>query len=138
MLALYLGAVTSLIHLLPIYSELMVCLATALIMVGGQTSSLANRVFASRSLVYVGTVSYSLYLLHFWIPSPFAGTLPVFDFTSGMVFALNFLLALFIAIAVATGVYQLVEIPGRRLLRRWADFLLFPAATGSHQATKTS
>jgi peptidoglycan/LPS O-acetylase OafA/YrhL len=44
-------------------------LSTALLMIGALSDSIANRLLASRSIVYIGTISYSLYLFHFVTPT---------------------------------------------------------------------
>jgi peptidoglycan/LPS O-acetylase OafA/YrhL len=64
-------------------------------------------------LVHVGTVSYSLYLFH-----------PVAASMVPQGGAANFTIAIGMAIALATGIYHLLEVPGRRLIRFVADLLL--------------
>ncbi len=64
-------------------------------------------------IVHVGTVSYSLYLFH-----PFAADLAP---RGGLI---SFVIAIAMAIMLATGIYQLVEVPGRRLIRAAADRVL--------------
>ena len=96
-------------------------MALALLMAGSSSRSLANRLLSRPGIVYVGTVSYSLYLFHlFVIPiflvAPFAHIEPWW-------FA-NFAAAIAFAILLAAGIYHVVEVPSRRILRRAADRLL--------------
>lgn len=99
--------------------------ATALLMIGALSDSVANRVLSGRAIVYIGTISYSLYLFHFLTPGiGFSGQLQILDLTAAAYFALNFLVALAFAIMLATGVYMFVEVPGRRAIRAAADRLL--------------
>jgi len=100
--------------------------AAAAIMIGARTDSITNRLLSGRAIVYVGTISYSLYLFHFLTP-PIAlhgRTFDRFDATAASYHAVNFAGALALAIILATGVYQLVEVPGRRAIRAGADRLL--------------
>ena len=50
--------------------------------------------------------------------------------------AVNFVASLMLAIVIATGVYRLIEVPGRRFIRGTADRLLglatVPAIKGEH------
>lgn len=85
----------------------------ALYQMFGRVSDDFAKPLAHPWLVYVGTVSYSLYLFHFVVPMilPHGG-------------ALHFVVAIGLAVAVATGIYRLVEVPGRRVIRSVADRLL--------------
>jgi peptidoglycan/LPS O-acetylase OafA/YrhL len=101
-------------------------LATGLLMVGASSNSITNRLLSGRSIVYIGTISYSLYLFHYLTP-PLALHGRHFDtFTSTAMFfhAINFVASLALAIIFSTGVYALVEVPGRRWIRGMADQLL--------------
>ena len=100
-------------------------LATAAVMIGARATSIFNRLLSGRAIVYVGTVSYSLYLFHFMIP-PLAlhnRSFDVFDTTAAAYHAVNFASSFALAIIFATGVYHLVEVPGRRTIRAAADRL---------------
>jgi peptidoglycan/LPS O-acetylase OafA/YrhL len=100
-------------------------LSTALLMIGALSDSIANRLLANRGIVYVGTISYSLYLFHFVTPNiVFYGELPTYDLSAAAYHAAHFLIAFVLAIMLATGVYRLVEVPGRRAIRGAADRLL--------------
>lgn len=100
-------------------------LATGLLMVGALSNSVANRLLSGRGIVYIGTISYSLYLFHFLTPSMgFHGQVADFDTFAKAYQIANYLVALALAIMLATGVYRLVEVPGRRAIRAAADRLL--------------
>jgi peptidoglycan/LPS O-acetylase OafA/YrhL len=109
----------------PFHHAMLASLATALLMIGALSDSIANRVLSGRAIVYIGTISYSLYLFHWLTPSiGFNGQSPVLDSAAAAYYALNFLVAFVFAIMLATGVYTLVEVPGRRAIRAAADRLL--------------
>jgi peptidoglycan/LPS O-acetylase OafA/YrhL len=100
-------------------------LSTAVLMVGSQSSSMVNRMLTRPGILYVGMISYSLYLFHFAVPSiGFSGDLKVFNLTAMLYSMMNFAFSLAVAIMLATGIYRLVEEPGRRMIRRAADRLL--------------
>lgn len=100
-------------------------LATGLLMVGALSNSTANRLLSGRGIVYIGTISYSLYLFHFVTPGiGFHGQVPDFDTFGKAYYVANYLVGLALAIMLATGVYRLVEVPGRRAIRAAADRLL--------------
>jgi peptidoglycan/LPS O-acetylase OafA/YrhL len=97
-------------------------LATGLLMMGARSPSVANRLLATSGIVYLGTISYSLYLFHFIAGQlGFAGALDRF---SPLYSAANFAFALAMAILMAIGAYRFVEVPGRRAVRSAADRLL--------------
>jgi peptidoglycan/LPS O-acetylase OafA/YrhL len=101
-------------------------LATGLLMVGASSNSITNRLLSGRGIVYIGTISYSLYLFHYMTP-PIALHGRQFDsFTSiaAGFHVVNFGASLALAIIFSTGVYTLVEVPGRRWIRAMADQLL--------------
>ena len=101
-------------------------LATALILLGAQADSVTNWLLSGRAMVYVGTISYSLYLFHFMTP-PIALAGRFFESytpTAAFFHAVNFAAAFALAIILATGVYRLVEVPGRRFLSVTADRML--------------
>lgn len=99
-------------------------LGTALLMIGARSDSFANRILSSRSIIYVGTISYSLYLFHFAVPTVFGGQFSTFDRAAAAFYGVNFVVATTLAIMLATGIYRLLEVPGRRVLRAFADRLL--------------
>lgn len=101
-------------------------LATALVLVGALSDSITNRLLSGRAIIYLGTISYSLYLFHFVAP-PVALHGRFFEsytFKAGAFHAVNFVASFALAIVIATGVYRLVEVPGRRVIRAMADRLL--------------
>jgi peptidoglycan/LPS O-acetylase OafA/YrhL len=104
---------------------IVVSLATAALMVGSRSSSWVNRLLTQPGILYVGTISYSLYLFHFLAPSMgFSGSMATFNEASAAYSLVNFVLSLALAIIIATGVYRLVEVPGRGVIRSAADKLL--------------
>jgi peptidoglycan/LPS O-acetylase OafA/YrhL len=114
------GAVTSQVD-----QGLLSGLSTALLMAGSRSESAVNRVLTNSGLVYVGTVSYSLYLFHFVVPHiGFNGNLTTLDTVAILYSAVNFAFSMALAIMLAAGIYQLVEVPGRRIIRQAADRLL--------------
>jgi peptidoglycan/LPS O-acetylase OafA/YrhL len=101
-------------------------LATGLLMAGASSDSITNRLLSGRAIVYIGTISYSLYLFHYVTP-PLALHGRQFDSftpTAAAFHAINFAASLALAIIFSTGVYSLVEVPGRRWIRAMADQLL--------------
>lgn len=100
-------------------------LSCGLLMVGGRSSSLINQQLTRHAIRYVGEISYSLYLFHFLVPGlAFHGQYPMLDTAAACYYAANFAISLGFAVIVATGVYRLVEVPGRRALRAVADRVL--------------
>jgi peptidoglycan/LPS O-acetylase OafA/YrhL len=100
-------------------------LSTAMLMVGSKSTNAVDRILTRPAIVYVGTISYSLYLFHFVVPSVgFSGNLDTLDLVAILYSAVNFSFALALAIMLATGIYRLVEEPGRRAIRSAADRLL--------------
>jgi peptidoglycan/LPS O-acetylase OafA/YrhL len=110
---------------------LAVALATAALMVGALSDSLVNCLLSSRAIVFVGTVSYSLYslyLFHFVAPPLALHGMSFDNYTATAVtfYVVNILASLAFALVIAMGVYQLVEVPGRRAIRAAADRTLKP------------
>jgi peptidoglycan/LPS O-acetylase OafA/YrhL len=100
-------------------------LATAFILIGSQADSITNRLLSGRVIIYVGTISYSLYLFHFLAPSiAHVRSFDAYTPTAALFHASHFAASFALAILLATGVYRLVEVPGRRFLRAMADKLL--------------
>ena len=125
LIAIYLAIATDRIYEQYVIAQL-ASLATALLMIGSTSSTVANRLLSGRAIIYIGTVSYSLYLFHFMLP-PLAlhgRFFATFDATAAAFHAVNFVASLALAIIFATGVYHLVEVPGRRAIRAAADRLL--------------
>jgi peptidoglycan/LPS O-acetylase OafA/YrhL len=106
----------------PVTQGLLMALSIALVMIGSQSSSAVNRLLTRPALLYIGTISYSLYLFHFIVPGlAFSGSFETFTGVAAAAYAFNFLFTLALAIALATGLYRLVELPGRRAIRAAAD-----------------
>ncbi|WP_246158773.1 acyltransferase family protein [Reyranella soli] len=101
-------------------------IATVGLLIGARSGSIANRLLSGRAIVYLGTISYSLYLFHPIIP-PMALHNRFFETysTQAAAFhAVNFVSSIGLAIIFATGVYRLIEVPGRQWIRARADRLL--------------
>jgi peptidoglycan/LPS O-acetylase OafA/YrhL len=91
----------------------------SLIMLDGSGNSLLNRVLASRLLLSLGTMSYSLYLFHQFLPrlGMYLTTEP-FSWPLLPYFAMNFALAITLAIAFSWGMYHFVEVKAQDALRQ--------------------
>jgi peptidoglycan/LPS O-acetylase OafA/YrhL len=96
------------------------------LLIGARSESIANRLLSGRAIVYVGMISYSLYLFHPIIP-PLAlhgRSFDVYSTQAAAFHAVNFVSSIGLAVIFATGVYRLVEVPGRQWIRARADRLL--------------
>jgi peptidoglycan/LPS O-acetylase OafA/YrhL len=101
------------------YTQVAAAAFFAVILLNCEGNSGLNRVLSSASLVFLGEISFSLYLFHpllarfaiFWPDRPFEPDLmPILLF--------NMAISGFTAVAFAYGMYRLVEMPGQRILRR--------------------
>jgi peptidoglycan/LPS O-acetylase OafA/YrhL len=100
-------------------------LATGLLMIGATADSAVNRLLSGRAIVYLGTISYSVYLFHGFTPAiGFYAEVPTFTAGAAAYHAANAMVALALTIMLASGVYKFVEVPGRRAIRSLADRLL--------------
>ena len=88
------------------------------IMVNGGASSRLNKLHTMPALLFLGEISYSLYLFHPLAPR-FGIVWPdsVFVWNLAAVHLMNFLIFCFFAIVFAYGMYKLVEMPGQCALR---------------------
>jgi peptidoglycan/LPS O-acetylase OafA/YrhL len=91
---------------------------------GADERSLINRALSTPALVAIGTISYSLYLFHVFIPRlgfyMMGGGVP-FDVSLIPAYAGNFFAMLGASLVFAYGMYHFVEVPGQRWLRtQWA------------------
>ena len=102
---------------------MLAAVATGFILTGALANSVTNRVLSGRAIVYVGTISYSVYLFHFLTPplALHARFFETYTATAAGFHAVNFLASIALTILFATGVYYLVEVPGRRAIRAAAD-----------------
>lgn len=104
---------------------LLASLATGCLMVGAAANTTTNRALSRRAIVYLGTISYSVYLFHVFAPGiGFHAEVPVYDAAAKAYHAVNALVSFAITIVIAHGAYHLVEVPGRHFIRRVADQLL--------------
>lgn len=88
------------------------CLGALLVMLSGQLDSRATRVLLTpRPIVFIGLISYSLYLWH-W---PIFAFIRYFD---GEVRPLQALVAILAMLVLATATYRFVELPARRMRAR--------------------
>jgi peptidoglycan/LPS O-acetylase OafA/YrhL len=137
LLAIY-GLIATRVVKYPTDQALLASAATAFVMIGCHARSATTALLSARALVYLGTISYSLYLFHFLAPHlGFAGTSARFEGNVAVYQSMNFAFAIFVAIIIASGMYRLVELPGRRVLRAFADRLLGlrrPALTAGQPA----
>jgi peptidoglycan/LPS O-acetylase OafA/YrhL len=125
LLAIYLDGVLS--GKVAAFNEAMLAaLATALVLAGALSGSVTNRLLSGRAIVYVGTISYSVYLFHFITPplALHARSFETYTPAAAGFHAVNFIAAVGLTILFASGVYFLVEVPGRRAIRAAADRLL--------------
>ncbi|MGE3511167.1 MAG: acyltransferase family protein [Vicinamibacterales bacterium] len=88
--------------------------------------SRASRALAAPSLVWLGEISYSLYLLHPLVPRMIDIPLNAYplDFPALALLVTNWLIAGTLLLALSFGTYRLVEVPGRRAIRRLGQGLL--------------
>jgi peptidoglycan/LPS O-acetylase OafA/YrhL len=107
----------------------------AVIMLNSEDCSRLNRALSCSALLFIGEASYSLYLFHFLIPrfggftvdGPFSW--PAFGY-----FCINIAVGLICAIALAHGMYRLVEAPAKQVLRA----LLQPGSGASRPRSPAS
>jgi len=79
-----------------------------------------NKALSARWLVYIGEISYSLYLFQaFAIHMVGIGHERSFSWPLFGGFLALLSLSLILALSLATGLYRLVEMPSQRFLRRW-------------------
>ena len=94
-------------------------IAVAVLFVNATDHTTINRWLSSRPLVFLGTISYSLYLLHFI-------RFPLIEQTDGSVtqqgfalFLANFIAATCFACVLSYGAFTLIEAPAQQALRAW-------------------
>jgi peptidoglycan/LPS O-acetylase OafA/YrhL len=126
LLAVYVRDATGAVPLGAFMVGMYSALATGLLMAGASSDSITNRLLSGRAIVYIGTISYSLYLFHYLTPSIalHGRYFDSFTSTAAGFHAINFVASLALAVIFSTGVYALVEVPGRRWIRAMADQLL--------------
>jgi peptidoglycan/LPS O-acetylase OafA/YrhL len=87
---------------------------------------MVNCLLSGRAIVFVGTVSYSLYLFHFVAPPLALHGLSFDSYTASAAtyHVVNIVASLVLALVRAAAVYHFVEVPGRRAIRAAADRIL--------------
>lgn len=97
--------------------------AVFLMVMGCNQQNRINHLLSGKVLLYIGTISYSLYLFHFLPPNFVSRGMDPEHFNDWsmykflIIFTGNFVLSFIFALAMATGLYQLVEVPSRRFIR---------------------
>lgn len=93
------------------------------ILLGARLENRVNAVLTSRALLFVGMVSYSLYFFHY-IPPQFISHHVVVEpfnemttYRAIFILGVNYVFSLLFALAIAYGLYELVEVPSRRFVR---------------------
>jgi peptidoglycan/LPS O-acetylase OafA/YrhL len=101
------------------YSQVAAAVFFAVILLNCEGKSGINRVLSSASLVFVGEISYSLYLFHPLI-ARFGIHWPdrLFETSLIPVLLFNMTVTGFYAVVFAYGMYRIVEMPAQRTLRR--------------------
>lgn len=88
-----------------------------LILLATQPSGLAAKALANRLMVFLGEISFSVYLLH-WILLQASNRMQAALHVGGAAASLWFCCFVGLVIALSTATYHLVEVPARRRLRR--------------------
>jgi peptidoglycan/LPS O-acetylase OafA/YrhL len=105
------------------------CLGTAMIIAAGRSgSSWPRRALSFKPLVFIGLISYSLYLWH-WPVIVFEGMQS--GLVSGLSVRMAKLVCIFVSLALATLSWKFVELPfrsGQKKLSRTALLTLVPSA----------
>lgn len=124
LLAIWLGNLFHVMTPRNVTGRLIMAVGVFCLLSGSAFINKINLRLSSKPLVFIGTISYSLYLFHYLPPQfiahrllspPFNGLTPFFVL---MVFATNFFLSLIFSIAIGYGLYSLVEMPARSFLKK--------------------
>jgi peptidoglycan/LPS O-acetylase OafA/YrhL len=91
-------------------------LLAALLLIASLRSRLAEHILGSRSLRFLGQISYGIYLLHFVAIVNLSRFATLYPKTY-----LLFALSLVVVIAAATLAHILIERPARAAINRWFD-----------------
>lgn len=97
----------------------------AVVMAGLCGPNTISRFLANRILVWLGTISFSIYLVHMILIMPVRKTLGQslmqLEFSSWSLFALTILTTVPATIAISALTYKFIELPGIRLGKRLTD-----------------
>jgi len=105
---------TSGLYLPTDYPFLVLPLFACAIYLSCRSIGIASRILSCRPMVYLGTISYSLYLVHWSVHTIFRGILP-----ASTPLTLRLLITLSVAILCAALTYHFVEAPCRRFGKMW-------------------
>ena len=119
LLSTYVATFTGRLHPQYYETKLWAALGVLFILQASAATNLINAVLSSKPLVLVGEVSYSLYLFHFLAPNIITRHYgwDVFAWKAELVFFINLAMSIFLSLAIACGLYRLVEVPSRRYIR---------------------
>jgi peptidoglycan/LPS O-acetylase OafA/YrhL len=105
---------TSGLYLPTEYPFLVLPLFACAIYLSCRSIGIASRILSSRAMVYLGTISYSLYLVHWSVLTMFRSVLP-----ASTPLPLRLLITLAVATVCAALTYHFVEAPCRRFGKMW-------------------
>jgi peptidoglycan/LPS O-acetylase OafA/YrhL len=105
---------TSGLYLPTEYPFLVLPLFACAIYLSCRAIGIASRVLSSRAMVYLGTISYSLYLVHWSILTMFRNVLP-----ASTPLPLRLVITLSITTLCAALTYHFIEAPCRRFGKMW-------------------
>jgi len=101
-----------------ILSNTIAVLVSGLFIISGLRVIKLNKIFENRMIVYLGKISYSLYLSHYII-------FILFDWTIGLNQALNPVIALIVTILLSLSSYYFIETPLRQVKLSNIKILIF-------------
>ena len=82
------------------------------------SDSAVSRLLSSRATLFIGEISYSMYLLHFIVLFHFKSALTNVEALEPLDSLLRLVCMLSLTVVLAYGSYRIVEVPSRRFLRR--------------------
>jgi len=105
----------------------------AIVMMNANDATRLNQILSLPALIFVGEISYSLYLFHALSPRYGIYLAVPFEWTLFPFHVINFVVSTFCAVIFAFGMYKLVEMPAQRALRRLIQLKVASANTKSAQ-----